>query len=71
MKKYTLEQIREMKRSATRELAYRRHVYPRQVGRGRMHQPEADRELAAMELIVGLVGQLEEDAAGVQQLLPG
>jgi hypothetical protein len=36
-----------------------------------MHQPEADRELAAMELIVGLVGQLEEDAAGVQQLLPG
>ena len=68
MKTYTHEQFKEMKRCATRELAFRRHTYPRQTVRGRMHQPEADRELAAMEMIVGLLDELSEAAAGTQPL---
>ena len=70
MKSYTLEQLREMKRSAARELAFRKHVYPRQVARGRMNPLEAQRELDAMELIVGLLDKVASASAGVQGL-PG
>ena len=68
MKTYTQEQIKEMKRSAARELAFRKHVYPRQVARGRMHEPEAKREIEAMEMIVGLLDEMSAAAAGVQPL---
>jgi len=70
MKSYTHEQIKEMKRSAARELACRRHVYPRQVTRGRMHEPVAQRETEAMEMIVELLNGLACATAGVQAL-PG
>ena len=59
-----------MKRGVSWELAYRRHVYPRQVACGRMHQPEADRELAAMELLASLVNDVESTTVGSQRL-PG
>ncbi len=39
-------------RSAKRELAMRRNVYPKWVGNGRMKQSEADHEIAVMESIV-------------------
>ncbi len=35
-----------------RELAMRRRVYPRQVGRGQMRQDEADREIGLIEAIL-------------------
>ena len=68
MKTYTHEQLKEMKRCAVRELSFRRHTYPRQTVRGRMHETEAQRELAAMEMIVGLLDELSEAAAGTQPL---
>jgi len=39
-------------RSAKRELAMRRNVYPKGVANGRMKQSEADHEIAVMESIV-------------------
>jgi hypothetical protein len=39
-------------RSAQRELALRRNVYPSQVDRGRLKQSVADHEIAVMEAIV-------------------
>ena len=68
MKSYTQEQFKEMKRCATRELAFRRHVYPRQVNRGRMNPQEAQRERDAMAMIVELLDELSAAAAGVQPL---
>jgi hypothetical protein len=35
----------------TRELGYRRYVYPRRVADGRMQQAAADRQIAIMEAI--------------------
>ncbi len=35
-----------------RELRFRRRVYPRWVGEGRMTQAEADHEIAAMEAVL-------------------
>ena len=68
MKSYTHEQFKEMKRSAARELAFRKHVYPRQVSRGRMNPQEAQRETDAMALIVELLDEVAAEAAGVQAL---
>ena len=39
-------------RSAKRELAMRRSVYPKWVDSGRMKQTEADHEISVMEAIV-------------------
>ena len=68
MKSYTHEQIKEMKRSAVRELAFRKQVYSRQIKRGRMHPAKAQRETEAMEMIVELLDKMLDEAAGVQPL---
>lgn len=41
--------LSEMAQCATRELSFRRRVYPRLVANGRMKQEVADREIALME----------------------
>ena len=70
MKNYSQQELAEMRRCASRELAYRRHVYPRLVQAGKMRHDEAERETRAMEAIVGLLSDMGNQAAGVMEL-PG
>ncbi len=48
-----------------RELAMRRRVYPRQVGRGQMTQAEADREIGLIEAILEDYAPAESEAGQV------
>lgn len=45
-------------KSAARELAMRRNVYPKWVSSGRMKQADADHELAAMQAIIDTLNAL-------------
>lgn len=42
-----------------RELRYRRHVYARRVGAGKLSQKVADRELRLMTAVLGTLQQLK------------
>lgn len=48
---FTEVPLAEMIAEAERELHLRRSVYPRQVGRGKLTQTRADRQIAVMEAI--------------------
>lgn len=48
-----------------RELAKRRHVYPRLVAAGKMQQADADREISRMQAVLATI----EDAAAKERLL--
>lgn len=50
----------EKRQAITRELAYRRVVFVRRVGEGRMKQVEADRQIALFEAIEADYRKLEE-----------
>ena len=52
--------MNELAACARRELAYRRRVYPRLVGRGSMETKEAQRQIALMAAIVELLSEKQQ-----------